>query len=54
MASEDRIESLRVRHHALEEELHSETVRPNPDTAVVAALKKQKLRLKDEMIRLAR
>lgn len=54
MASEDRIESLRARHHALEDELHSENVRPNPDPAVIAALKKQKLRLKDEMTRLAR
>lgn len=54
MASEDRIESLRMRHHAIDGELHSESVRPNPDPATVAALKKQKLRLKDEMTRLSR
>lgn len=52
MASADRIESLRKRHHLIDEELHTETIRPNPDPAVVAGLKKQKLRLKDEISRL--
>lgn len=54
MASEDRIESLRTRHHIVDQELHSESIRPNPDPATLAALKKQKLRLKDEMTRLSR
>lgn len=54
MACEDRIESLRNRHHALDEELHDQIIRPNPDLAAIASIKKQKLRLKDEMTRLAR
>jgi len=53
MASEDRIEALRMRHAALESELKSENQRPSPDDAVVAGIKKEKLRLKDEMNRLA-
>lgn len=52
MASAERIESLRKRHHQVDEELHTETIRPNPDPATVASLKKQKLRLKDEISRL--
>lgn len=54
MAYEDRIESLRTRHHAIDEVLHEENLRPVPDPAVIAKLKKQKLHLKDEMRRLSR
>jgi len=53
MAFEDRIESLRMKHHALEEELDMENQRPAPDESMIVKLKKQKLRLKDEMERLA-
>ncbi|MGQ9369658.1 YdcH family protein [Azospirillum sp. ST 5-10] len=54
MACEDRIESLRMRHRALELELKRESLRPHPDDAILAKIKKQKLRLKDEITRLAR
>ncbi|WP_084536649.1 YdcH family protein [Azospirillum halopraeferens] len=54
MACEDRIESLRMKHQALEQELKREALRPYPDDSVLVRIKKQKLRLKDEMIRLAR
>ncbi len=54
MAFEDRIESLRSKHQALEAELHQENQRPVPDPSIVAKLKKEKLRIKDEMTRLAR
>ncbi|HYH20930.1 MAG TPA: YdcH family protein [Azospirillum sp.] len=54
MAFEDRIESLRLKHQALEVELRLENQRPHPDDAILAKIKKEKLRLKDEMTRLAR
>lgn len=54
MAFEDRIESLRLKHQALEAELRLENQRPHPDDAILAKIKKEKLRLKDEMTRLAR
>lgn len=53
MSIEDRLESLRTKHAALEAELESETHRPNPDDVHVHDLKRQKLRLKDEMHRLS-
>lgn len=53
MAFEDRIEALRMRHAALETELKAETQRPSPDDIVIVGIKKEKLRLKDEMSRLA-
>jgi len=52
MASEDRVEALRMRHAALESELKLEAQRPSPDDIVVAGIKKEKLRLKDEINRL--
>lgn len=53
MAYEDRIESLRMRHAALESELKLEAQRPSPDDLALAGIKKEKLRLKDEINRLA-
>lgn len=52
MSFEDRIESLRLKHQALEQELHDESLRPLPDSALIAKLKREKLRLKDEIERL--
>lgn len=54
MAFEDRIESLRNKHQALEVELRSESRRVYPDTVAVGKIKREKLRLKDEIDRLAR
>ncbi|HYG90561.1 MAG TPA: DUF465 domain-containing protein [Azospirillum sp.] len=54
MAFEDRIETLRIKHQALEAALKMECQRPHPDDTILANIKKQKLRLKDEMTRLAR
>jgi len=50
----DRVETLRARHAMLEAELEEETRRPMPDTSHIAQLKREKLRLKDEMMRLTR
>jgi len=49
MRHQERIESLRARHEALESKLDFETNRPHPDEIVVSELKKQKLRIKDEI-----
>ena len=49
MSHVERIESLRARHEALETKLDLEENRPHPDEMVVSELKKQKLRIKDEI-----
>jgi len=53
MSFEDRVESLRLKHQSLEEELRIENLRPHPDTELVNRLKREKLKLKDEITRLA-
>ena len=47
-----RLENLRDRHATLENRISDEDHRPRPDTATLAQLKVQKLRLKEEMERL--
>ncbi len=44
--------SLAERHAELERQIEAELKRPLPDSTRLAALKKEKLRLKDEMQRL--
>lgn len=44
-----RLHALQARHAELEQRLHSEMARPVPDTATIQVLKKQKLRLKEEI-----
>lgn len=41
--------SLEARHAGLDRRLEEERRRPAPDTAIIAALKKQKLKLKDTL-----
>lgn len=53
MSIEDRLESLRTKHAVLEAELDDEVHRPCPDETHIHELKRQKLRLKDEMHRLS-
>ena len=52
MALEGQIEKLSVQHKKLEEIIAAEMTHPDWDEARVAALKKQKLRIKDELERL--
>ena len=52
MSLEERVGALRNRHESLEQQLASESSRPHPDDAVIAKLKREKLKLKDEMARL--
>ena len=44
------LSSLKSRHADIDAKLTSEERRPAPDTGVVAQLKKQNLRLKEEML----
>lgn len=53
MSAEERIESLRTKHKSLDVELDAEVHRPLPDAALVTKLKREKLRLKDEIVRLS-
>jgi hypothetical protein len=52
MTSEDRITSLKARHASLEAALLEENGRPHPDDAQIAELKRQKLKIKDEIAKL--
>src|ERR1019366_3947860 len=52
MELEGHIETLAVQHKKLEEIIATEMTHPDWDEARVAALKKQKLRIKDELERL--
>jgi len=52
MELEGQIENLSVQHKRLEEIIAAELTQPGWDEARIAALKKQKLRIKDELERL--
>jgi hypothetical protein len=53
MATADgRIDALKVKHQQIDDTLQSETSRPLPDDTAIASLKREKLRLKDEINRL--
>jgi hypothetical protein len=49
MAISERLESLRERHAHLEREIDQENQRPHPDDYVINQLKREKLRIKDEI-----
>jgi len=52
MSLESRIDSLKTRHASLDRSIAEEDLRPMPDTDTLARLKRQKLRLKEEMERM--
>jgi hypothetical protein len=54
MSLQDRLETLRSRHAFLETELVREFSRPHPNTETLTDLKRQKLRIKDEIVELER
>ena len=54
MSQLDRIEALKEKHAVLERALDEETHRPLPDQAAIHDLKRQKLRIKDEIYELER
>jgi hypothetical protein len=49
MSLQARLESLRGRHAALETQIAEEDRRPKPDELSLARLKREKLRLKEEI-----
>jgi hypothetical protein len=52
MALQGHIQELSEKHKRLEERIHNEMANPDWSEATVAALKKEKLRIKDELERL--
>jgi len=53
MTMDERIESLKTKHASLEAVIQSEATRPRPDDNLIHDLKRQKLRIKDEIFRLS-
>lgn len=53
MSVQDYVEGLRSKHAHLEHEIDAELHRPLPDQALLTRLKREKLRIKDEITRLA-
>lgn len=49
MTAQQEIEQLEQRHHLLEEKIHDESTRPSPDDLKISAMKKEKLRIKDQI-----
>ena len=53
MSEKERMDSLRDRHSALDEQLKIEIQRPLPNAEEISRLKREKLRIKDEIFRLS-
>lgn len=53
MNSDDQVDSLIAQHKDLQREIDEETQRPLPNSIALQALKRQKLRIKDEIMRMA-
>jgi hypothetical protein len=52
MSLQDHIEALKAKHAELERAIDEENKRPLPNQDAVSDLKRQKLRIKDEMFKL--
>ena len=52
MSLDEQVSALKSRHAELEVILESEIARPHPDQSLIAGIKKQKLRIKDELVEL--
>jgi hypothetical protein len=52
MTVAEHVEALRAKHAALKQSVDEENQRPHPDEFRIAELKRQKLRIKDEIARL--
>lgn len=53
MSSQERIGSLKSKHAMIEQTLAEEAKRPHPDEQRLLDLKRQKLRIKDEIVQLS-
>lgn len=49
MQQDSHVRALQQKHAGIERMIHDEERRPAPDTALLAKLKKQKLRIKEEI-----
>ena len=49
MTTEERVTALRTKHADLESAIEEEHHRPRPDDVAIAAMKREKLRIKDEL-----
>ena len=52
MTVAEHVEALRTKHAALKEAVETENQRPFPDEFRLAELKREKLRIKDEIVKL--
>ena len=50
MIAADQVSDLQNRHAELEKTIEVEVGRPHPDQDIVVSLKKEKLRIKDELV----
>jgi len=53
MSVAEHVESLKAKHADLDHIILEEESRPHPDQALITQLKRQKLRIKDEIAQLA-
>jgi len=53
MSTVDHIDALKAKHASLEHAIEEENSRPYPDDDAICSLKKRKLQIKDEIIRLS-
>ena len=53
MSAEAHLHALEVKHHNLEHEIDGELQRPSPDHFKLTSLKREKLKLKEEIDRLS-
>ncbi|MBL8704485.1 MAG: YdcH family protein [Rhodospirillales bacterium] len=53
MASQEQLEALKAKHARLEQSIDEESHRPLPDTVQIHTLKREKLKIKDTISRLA-
>jgi hypothetical protein len=53
MSVEEHIRALRSKHADLEGQIVQETSRPHPDQIAIVSLKKQKLRIKDQLAKIS-
>ncbi len=49
MQTDERLESLNDKHATLERAIEAENLRPHPDDIRISELKREKLRIKDEI-----
>jgi len=54
MMSQEQLQSLKAKHASLEQAIDEESHRPLPDNVQIHSLKREKLRIKDEIERLSR